>query len=242
MRGTAPAAALIDVGGTLWPDAGPAPEDLRELQITRLLEVARQLDRERSEAVVDCLRQSAQDHEQALVQNTAAVIDHCLHATGASALVDPAGVRRALCLPATPEDLYPDAGRLLGTVKKLGLRCIVFSNAMWRDGDAYLRDFRSLGVLDLVDAVVSSVDIGYRKPHAKMFEAALALAGCAPSACVVIGDSEVKDIRPAVRLQMLAMLVAIDSDPPATTEAHAVVTSLAEACRVLRSWLEKGDR
>ena len=232
-------AALIDVGGTLWPDAGPAPEEARALQVTRLLEAAPGLGRARAEIVADCLRERAREHEFALVQDTAAVIDRCLQAHGASGLVDPASVRRAMCLPLSREDLFPDADRLLRTVRELGLRCVVFSNAMWRDGEAYRTDLRSLGMLDLVDGVVSSVDITYRKPHAKMFRAALARAGCAPAACVVIGDSEVKDIEPAIRLQMLTLLVAIESESPATTSAHATATSLADACSVLRSWFGK---
>lgn len=45
-----------------------------------------------------------------------------------------------------------------------------------------------------VDAAMSSVDVGYRKPSPRIFEAAVEAAGCSSAGIVVVGNSEDKDI------------------------------------------------
>src|SRR2546423_4030820 len=77
---------------------------------------------------------------------------------------------------------------------------VAVSNAMWRDARTYPRDFAAMGIGPYVDAVVSSVEIGFRKPHRAMFEAALAVAHRPPQHCVMIGNSEQSDIQPALAL------------------------------------------
>jgi HAD superfamily hydrolase (TIGR01549 family) len=103
-----------------------------------------------------------------------------------------------------------------------GLRCIVLSNVQVRGAAEYWRDFNDLDVAHLIDAIVTSLEVGFRKPHPAMFDAGVQRAGT----CVMIGDSEVKDIQPAVGLGMPAIRVAIEVPPPASSAAHAVVTSL----------------
>lgn len=83
------------------------------------------------------------------------------------------------------------------TLKSLGLRIVVFSNATFRSSAGYLRDFRSFSANGLIDDVISSVDIGFRKPSDQMFAAALRAARRRPSESVVVGDSEQNDIVPA---------------------------------------------
>ena len=55
-------------------------------------------------------------------------------------------------------------------------------------------------------------------------------------ACLMVGDSEVKDIQPAVGLGMRAIRLAIEAPPPASSAAHAVVTSLSQAGSILTEW------
>jgi FMN phosphatase YigB (HAD superfamily) len=54
--------------------------------------------------------------------------------------------------------------------------------------------------------------------------------------CVMLGDSQFKDIQPAVRLGMRAIRVAIEEPPAASRSAHAVVTSLSQAQSILAEW------
>ena len=144
-------------------------------------------------------------------------------------------LRRAMCLPADGHvDLFPGARELLQTIRALGLRCIVVSNAFSRAGDDYWADFAALGVDHHIDAVVSSVDVGVRKPNA-IFELALAKGQLVPGECVVIGNSEHNEIEPAAALGIYAIRVAIEEPLPDFTKAHGLVSSLAEAATVVRA-------
>ena len=112
----------------------------------------------------------------------------------------------------------------------------MLSNVQVRGAPEYWRDFADLGVQHLIDSVVTSLDVGFRKPHRAMFDAALREAGCPAAECVMLGNSEHQDIRPALELGMRTILVAIEQPPPATTAAHAVVTSLSQAGLFLAEW------
>ena len=76
----------------------------------------------------------------------------------------------------------------------------------------------------------------FRKPHPAIFEAALTALDCPAAACAIVGDSEIKDIQPAVALGMRAIRVAIEEPPPVTSAADAVVTGLAEARSIVAEW------
>jgi HAD superfamily hydrolase (TIGR01662 family) len=148
-----------------------------------------------------------------------------------------------LCLPAAPAvALFPGAVDFLKIVRDRGLRCVVLSNVQVRGAAEYWRDFEDLGVAHLIDGVVTSLEVGYRKPHPAMFEAALRETGCPADRCVMVGDSEVKDIEPALALGMRAIRVAIEEPAPASSAAHAVATSLAEAASTIAAWTRPSPR
>jgi FMN phosphatase YigB (HAD superfamily) len=228
-------AVLVDVGGTLWPDQFTGPRS-DEPVLARLAELLPGVTPAESLAV---LRAALRDDDQSLDQNTLAVLGGAVRSLGADGSVeDLEAIRRALCVPAAPGvALFPGTHELLETIHALGLRCVVLSNVQVRGVAEYWRDFDDLGVAHLVHAVVTSLDVGFRKPYPAMFEAALREAGCAAGACLMIGDSEVKDIQPAVGLVMRAIHVAIEAPRPASSAAHAVVTSLSQASCVLTEWL-----
>jgi FMN phosphatase YigB (HAD superfamily) len=133
-------------------------------------------------------------------------------------------------------DYLPDAKEFLETLKSLGLRIVVFSNATFRSSAGYLRNFRSFSAEGLIDDVISSVDIGFRKPSDQMSAAALGAARCRPSECVVVV------IEPTIARGMRTVRVAIDEPGPKETAAHAVVTSLHEAAQILSSWRRGVDQ
>jgi beta-phosphoglucomutase-like phosphatase (HAD superfamily) len=105
-----------------------------------------------------------------------------------------------------------------------------------RGADEYWRDFVDLGIAHLIDAVVTSLEVGFRKPHPAMFQAGLVAASCSPAECVMVGDSELKDIAPARQLGMRAIRVNIEEPPSGSTCAHATATSLHQAESILREW------
>ena len=84
---------------------------------------------------------------------------------------------------------------------------------------------------------MTSLDVGFRKPHSAFFAAALREAGCEPAACLMIGNSEANDIQPALALGMRTIRVAIEEPPPTASAAHAVVTSLAAVPAVVSPWM-----
>ena len=51
----------------------------------------------------------------------------------------------------------------------LALRGVVVSNVQVRGAREYWRGFADFGVADLIDAIVTSLDVGYRKPHPAFF-------------------------------------------------------------------------
>ena len=233
-------AVLVDVGGTLWPDRLAA----RQVDEPCLAELARLVPNLDPAQTLAVLRAALRANDGALVQATHSVIGQALRSLGVNATrTDPITVRRALCVPAWPGvSLFAGARRFLEALRDRELRCVVLSNVQVRGAQEYWRDFADLGIAHLVDAVVTSLEVGYRKPHRAMFEAGLRDAGCGAQECVMIGDSEVKDVRPAVALGMRVIRVAIEEAAPASSSAHAIVTSLADARTVILDWTAAAAR
>ena len=102
-------------------------------------------------------------------------------------------------------------------------RLIVVSN--W---DCSLADWlEPLGVLEHVDGVVTSADVGAAKPDAAMFERALALAGVEPPDAVHVGDSIENDVEGARAAGIRAILVARGGGPAPGVEAIRSLTELS---------------
>ncbi|HZC98747.1 MAG TPA: HAD family hydrolase [Actinomycetes bacterium] len=232
------AAALIDVGGTLWPDGWPWAPDDRELRADRLRRALPGLRSADTVGLLQALDESAGSLTEALEQDLDRYVGEPLRRLGFDATAgEVAATVDAMCLPAAPWlQLFPGASELLRAVRRAGLACVIVSNAFWRGADAYRRDFADLGVAGDVDVIVSSVDVGFRKPHPAMFETAMAAVGASPAACAMVGNTESKDVRPARQLGMRTIRVAIEEPEPASSEADAVTGSLEEVTRLLVTW------
>jgi putative hydrolase of the HAD superfamily len=229
-------AVLLDVGGTLWPDTVPLPPgpDPCLEQLSRLFPEVN------AAQVLATLREAlAQDDASSLVQDTHAVLARAVRGfVDAETTVDPAALRRALCRPASPgAGLFSGAAELLATIRRLGLRCVILSNVQVRSAADYWRDFTDLGYAHHIDSIVTSHDVGFRKPHPAMFLAALREANCGATDCVMVGNSETKDIEPAVALGLRAIRVAIEEPVPERTAAHAVAESPAAVASILERWM-----
>jgi FMN phosphatase YigB (HAD superfamily) len=138
-----------------------------------------------------------------------------------------AAVRRALGRQVGHRsDTFAGYRELFVAARDRGLRRVIISNTAWTStADWWELIAPELGLADLLDGVVTSYDAGYRKPHRAMFDSAAALAGCAAAECLMIGNSEQKDVAPALALGMTVIRVAIQ-EPPTPTRAHHLVTSL----------------
>lgn len=106
-------------------------------------------------------------------------------------------------------------------------------NGVWRNESDYWQDFRDFGLAEYIDAIVSSVDTLWRKPHNRFYEAALQAAGASADACLLVGNSEAKDIEPAAELGMTTIRVAIEEDRARTTKARFQCDSLEAVVEII---------
>jgi putative hydrolase of the HAD superfamily len=134
--------------------------------------------------------------------------------------LDHATARRAM-LEALEFRPYPDVLPALGELRERGLTLVVASN--W---DCSLADWlEPAGITELVDGVVTSAEVGAPKPHPRVFERALAIAGVAPSEALHVGDKVDNDVEGAAAAGVRAVLVQREGEPPAGVEA---ISSLRE--------------
>jgi putative hydrolase of the HAD superfamily len=101
---------------------------------------------------------------------------------------------------------YPDAGPALSELRARGLRLVCVSN--W---DISLPDVLArCGLLDAIEGVVSSADVGARKPDPAIFEAALEVAGVQPSEALHVGDTPDEDVDGARAAEIRVLLLDRD--------------------------------
>jgi putative hydrolase of the HAD superfamily len=86
------------------------------------------------------------------------------------------------------------------------------------------------GLLEHVDAVVTSAEVGAAKPDRAIFEHALGLAGATAADTVHVGDSLDNDVAGARAAGIRPLLIARDGGAPAGVEA---IRSLAELPHLL---------
>jgi FMN phosphatase YigB (HAD superfamily) len=230
-------AALIDVGGTLWPERGP----WIQRQCRRLQRLFPRSDEKYVSQLVRALNEQTFGWENSTVleQDTDLLIEQVLRQNGAKD-VSVLAVREAMCVPASEgADLFHGAVELLKTTHELELRTVLVSNTAWRDAEGYRCDFEYFGVSEYIDGIVTSLDLKFRKPHEAVFGAALQIAGCSAEECVFVGDSEKKDIVPASQHGMRTVLVAIEGSPPTRTAADVIATSLEEVTEILKKWMTR---
>jgi putative hydrolase of the HAD superfamily len=120
-------------------------------------------------------------------------------------------------------DPYPDAVGALRWARSLGARVLVVSN--W---DCSLHDvLRRTGLAGALDGVLTSAEVGSRKPDAGIFAAALALCGCAAGEALHVGDSLEEDIAGARAAGIACVLVHRGgSAPPPAAPSVATLDEL----------------
>jgi HAD superfamily hydrolase (TIGR01509 family) len=240
--------ALIDVGGTLWPNSWPLRETDGDGRHRRVAAAMPDLAPAAVELLVADLIQSSRIGDEARSITT----EHTVVIPGAEVLVasslkrqglpadaeSVARIRRAMALPVADRlKPLPGALELLSEIRSLGLRTVIASNTYWRDAESYWDDFRQLGMADHVNAIVTSVDAGHLKPHPAVFELAMRAGGAPAKRCVVIGNKEENDIEPALALGMRAILVYPDDPVPTSSKADAVAPDLWACATALKAML-----
>ena len=225
-------AALVDVGGTLWPNSWPISEhDVvdHHKAVSRLFP---QAGPARLSALIATITTAVEEGTgTALLRDATQAVAEGLKTHGFPAdTVTVRGVRKALCVHlGASVTTAPGAADLLAGIKRAGLDCVIVSNTTFRDADVYARDFEALSWAPWIDGCVTSVDAGCRKPDPAIFQIAIRTARVSARHCVMIGDSEEADVRPAITLGMRA--IRITDGTTTDSEAHDVVSSLSQALR-----------
>ena len=101
---------------------------------------------------------------------------------------------------------YPDAAPALAELHGLGMRLVCVSNWDYSLPDVLER----VGLADELDGVVTSAAVGARKPDPRLFEAALAVAGCAADEVLHVGDTPTEDVEGARAAGIRALLIDRD--------------------------------
>jgi FMN phosphatase YigB (HAD superfamily) len=229
-------AVLVDVGGTLWSEHSTASREELRAQRDRRLQAAG-VTPERMVPLRAALAERVRDADGLDYFDVWAAVELACAAAGVSG-VSAEAIRHANSLPATSfTRLLPGARSLLETIRGLGLRCVIVSNGIWRSEADYWDDFRAFKLAEPVNAIVSSVDTLWRKPHRRFYEAAVRAADTGADRCVIVGNSEAKDIAPALALGMSTVRVAIEDEHPSLTSAQFVCDSLEQVAGVLRTHL-----
>lgn len=100
--------------------------------------------------------------------------------------------------------LFPDVLETLRWLKERGYRLGSVTNRGW-DGLRFQQEMRELGLAELFEVVAMSCQVGYLKPHPRIFQHALDHMGIEPEAAVMVGDSLRGDVEGAQALRMTAV-------------------------------------
>jgi putative hydrolase of the HAD superfamily len=134
--------------------------------------------------------------------------------------LDLATARRAM-LGSLEFTAYADVIPALRELRERGATVVIASN--W---DCSLPDWLGpTGILEYVDGVVTSAEVGAAKPNPRVFERALGIAAVDAADAVHVGDKLDNDVEGAAAAGIRAVLLQREGDPPPGVEA---IRSLSE--------------
>ncbi len=221
-----PRALLLDAMGTLIRLRAPAPALRGELAARFGVSVSEEQAGLALAAEIAYYREHLQDGRdepslRALRGRCAEVLRAALPGSAALAAIDPDALTDAL-LASLRFGAFDDALPALRAARQRGLRLVVASN--W---DVSLPEVLGrVGLLDRLDGVVTSAEVGARKPDPRVFVEALRRAGVAAGDALHVGDSPLEDVAGARAAGVTPILLARASRPgPAGVQT---IASLAE--------------
>jgi HAD superfamily hydrolase (TIGR01662 family) len=97
--------------------------------------------------------------------------------------------------------LLPEAHDTLEALEAAGYRLAIITNRAHGD-EAFLEELDAYGLRDPFEAIISSDQVRFRKPHPRIFEAALEALALSPSEVALVGDRPEADVAGANRLGM----------------------------------------
>ena len=157
--------------------------------------------------------------------------------------IDDIDVDRLRVAVVVPLDLVskpvPGAFTAVRWCRTKGLRVVLVTNTLARGDDEVWEDWRRYGLADAIDGVVSSHSAGWQKPHPKIYERALEIAGVRADEAFMVGDRLDADIWGARRLGMRAVWRRTEHEQPKIEiTPDAIVRDLTELPAVVSRWLD----
>jgi putative hydrolase of the HAD superfamily len=129
----------------------------------------------------------------------------------------------ALMLGALRFTLYPDVLATLALLRARGIRLVVVSN--W---DISLTlTLQALGLGGMLDAVITSAQVGVAKPAPELFRAALAVLDISAAEALHVGDDPHLDVAGARAAGVMPVLLCREWSPGTPADA-VTITSLAD--------------
>lgn len=113
------------------------------------------------------------------------------------------GITKRTPWPRDSEVPYPDADKVLRTLRERGYRLGIIASQPLGSEQRLAR----FGLRDYFEVICSSAEEGVAKPDPELFRRALTRAGCAPADAVMIGDRTDNDVAPAKALGMQTVLI-----------------------------------
>jgi HAD superfamily hydrolase (TIGR01549 family) len=140
--------------------------------------------------------------------------------------------------------MFDDAYATLDWLRDHGVRIGCVTNRVF-GGPRFAEELRELGLDRYFEVTAVSCDVGYMKPHPRIFEYALDAMRLDPQDCAVVGDSLRADVQAAQSMGMLGILRKVRKpDPPHEAEQVGEVSSApatrAETGRALGDY-EEGE-
>lgn len=114
--------------------------------------------------------------------------------------------------------LFPDVLDTLRWLKKRGFRLGSVTNRGY-GGPLFQQEMREMGLTDLFEVVALSCDVGYMKPHPRIFQYVLEAMGLTPEETAMVGDSMRADVEGAKALGMTAIWCRPPLDEPVEASA-----------------------
>jgi FMN phosphatase YigB (HAD superfamily) len=227
-------AAFFDVGGTLVEHWSP-PEEIAAVVRRHLVDAFG--ERPWSDALIRA--EIEPRGGDALRQETNRWYDAWFAGQGIDCDIEIDRLRSTVAVPldliSTPA---PGGEEALRWCKAQGLTVVLVTNVLSRGDAEVLRDWQRAGLGDAIDAVVSSHDVGWRKPHRAMFDRALKLAGVEPGQAFMVGDDPKLDVRGAQSLGIRAIWRRLgDTELPPDVVPDATVATLLEVPAAVGPWL-----
>lgn len=222
---TRPKAILLDAMGTLVWLEHPGPHLQRELRERFGMEVSEEQARQAVRAEIRHYRANlhlGRDVESLAELRRAcatAMLDH-LPPEAAQVGLGPLTDALVASIRFQP---YPEAVETLAALRARGIRLAVLSN--W---DVALHETLTTTRIDeLVEAAVSSAEVGIAKPEPGIFEHLLGRMGVGADEAWHVGDSPEADVAGAQAAGLRPILVWREDDTPPATGAH-VIRDLSE--------------